>query len=191
MTARIENNPDTQQKKAQIPDIMSSLLEPFKTKNGIRHPEGLELSYLQGDSRLVIVAGSDTTAVTLTHLFYHFAADPSIVKRLREEMRPFVNGDSVNNADVQNNEYLNGCIQEALRLHPPVPSALNRDTPPEGIEIGGQHIPGKMDVWCPQYVIGRSDACYKDPEAFVPERWYQKPEMVTNKTAWSPFSQGL
>lgn len=179
------------QKGAVIPDIMSALLEPFKTEKGVRRPEGREFSYLQGDSRLVIVAGSDTTAATLTHLVYHMAKDPSIVKRLREELKPHMHGDAVNNVDIQDNEYFNGCIYEVLRLHPPVPTALNRDTPPEGIEIGGTFIPGGMDVWCPQYVMGRSDACYKDPESFVPERWYKHPDMVTNKTAWNPFSQGL
>lgn len=170
---------------------MSSLLEPFQKKDGsLRKPEGLEYSYLQGDSRLVIVAGSDTTAATLTHLFYHLAADPSITKKLRAELKPSMSGDAVQNTDVQNNDYLNGVIYEALRLHPPVPTALNRNTPPEGIDIAGTHIPGGADVWCPQYPLGRSSAAYKDPEAFVPERWYSKPDMVTNRTAWSPFSQG-
>lgn len=171
---------------------MSSLLEPFATKNGgLRKPEGLELSYLQGDSRLCIVAGSDTTAATLAHLFYHLALEPSVAQKLRKELKPYMNGDAVTNTDVQNNDYLNGVIYETLRLHPPVPTALNRNTPPEGIEIAGTHIPGNADVWCPQYVLGRSDAAYKDPESFVPERWYSKTDMVTNKTAWSPFSQGI
>ncbi|KAF2099261.1 cytochrome P450 [Rhizodiscina lignyota] len=177
---------------AKIPDITSALLEPFQEKGSLREPEGLELTYLQGDSRLVIVAGSDTTAATLTHLFYHLAAEPSLVQRLRRELKPYTDSEgNVENSDIANNDYLNGCIFETLRLHPPVPSAINRSTPPEGIEIGSKHIPGNADVFCPQYVIGRSDICYKDPQGFVPERWYEKTNMVTNRTAFSPFSQGV
>ena len=52
----------------QQPDIMSALLAPFE-KSG-EAPKDLEWSYLQGDSRLVVVTGSDTTAATLTHVFY-------------------------------------------------------------------------------------------------------------------------
>ena len=37
---------------------------------------------IQADSRLIIVAGSDTTATTLAHLFYHIAADPGIAQKL-------------------------------------------------------------------------------------------------------------
>ena len=52
--------------------------------------------------------------------------------------------------------HLNGVINEALRLHPPLPSALQRLTPPEGLQIGDTYIPGNVTVWCPQYAIGRS-----------------------------------
>lgn len=53
--------------------------------------------------------------------------------------------------------HLNGVINEALRLHPPIPTALQRLTPPEGLDIGGTYIPGNVTVWCPQYAIGRSE----------------------------------
>lgn len=53
-------------------------------------------------------------------------------------------------------EHLNAIINETLRLHPPVPSLLQRKTPPEGITVEGTYIPGNTVVACPQYVLGRS-----------------------------------
>lgn len=168
---------------------MSSLLVPFE-KTG--KPQGLELSYLQGDSRLVIVAGSDTTAATLSFLFYHLATERGVVDKIREELASHVDADgNVSNADIVNCEYLNGCINEALRLHPPVPSRVHRKTPPEGVEIGGQHIPGNVEIWCPQYVIGRNEDAYDHSREFIPERWYSKTSMVTNRSSFAPFSQGM
>lgn len=57
---------------------------------------------------------------------------------------------------IANLDHLNGIINETLRLHPPIPTAIQRKTPPEGIDIDGSHIPGEMTVWCPQSVLGHS-----------------------------------
>lgn len=132
---------------------MAALLEPFK---GVK-PVGTDLTMLQGDARLIIVAGSDTTAATLTHLFYYLCKDPSQVDKLRDELTPLIEaGGEVMHNKIMNADHLNAVINETLRLSPPVPSAVHRLTPPEGIEIGGTYIPGNMNVFCPQYVVSRS-----------------------------------
>ena len=77
-----------------------------------------------------------------------------------------------------------------MRLHPPVPSGVQRLTPPEGLEVDGRHVPGGTAFWMPQYVMARDDDIYPDALSFVPERWYSKPEMVKYKDAWAPFSMG-
>ena len=108
------------------------------------------LPMLQGDSRLIIVAGSDTTAATLVHLFYWLAKDQELVGRLREELGDEQEG----HQKIRDAELLNGCIYEALRLNPPVPSGVFRNTPKEGIEINGTFIPGNTCIQMPGYVMG-------------------------------------
>ena len=98
------------------------------------------------DARLIIVAGSDTTAATLTFLFYHLAQEPAIVEQIREELRPSTQGDW-HDKDIHNCATLNGAINEALRLHPPVPSGVQRITPKEGMQIGETFIPGGTNFW--------------------------------------------
>ncbi|OCK86317.1 cytochrome P450 [Lepidopterella palustris CBS 459.81] len=171
-----------------VPDIMSSLLERFKGER----PTGHDLLVLQGDSRVIIVAGSDTTAATLTYTFYHLAQDPVKQAKLRAEIAPHIEpSGKIVHKNIQNLDYLNGFINEVLRLHPPVPTALARLTPPEGVQIGDTHIPGNTTLWCPQYAIGRDENIYTDAKEFVPERWYSKPEMVKEKSAFAPFSAGI
>lgn len=106
---------------------------------------------------LTILPCSDTTAATLTHIFYELAGNPEHILKLREEVAPHIDSSgNILHQNIQYLDHLNGVIFETLRLHPPVPTALQRLTPPEGLQIGNKYIAGNMTVWCPQYVIGRS-----------------------------------
>ena len=86
------------------------------------------------------------------------ARHPEHIQKLRDELAPYMPDPNANvlHQAIANLDHLNGIIYEALRLYPPVPTAIERLTPAEGIEIGGIHVPGNMTVWCPQYAIGRS-----------------------------------
>lgn len=192
--------------KMENPDIMATLLEHHR-KNSSH--DAAELHMLQGDSRLIIVAGSDTTAATLVHLFYYLARDPSLVQNLREELAPLMEKDgSVHSAKLADATLLNGVINETLRLHPPVPSGVFRETPPEGIHIKDAFVPGHTTVRMPQWAMARGELhnicdvfpgltsgkldedIYTDCMSFVPERWFSRPEMIKHKDAFAPFSIG-
>lgn len=130
-------------------DIMSSLLKAYK---GVDRPQ--KDMMLQADARLIIVAGSDTTAAVFTYLFYHLAQDPLQVKKLREELQPLAVNDW-SDKDIRQAPHLNGAINEAMRLHPPVPSGLSRMTPKDGMQVSDTHVPGNVTFIMPQYVMGR------------------------------------
>ncbi|KAL8644641.1 MAG: hypothetical protein Q9226_007666, partial [Calogaya cf. arnoldii] len=139
--------------KPDIPDIMSTLLEPLKGRKATKR----DLNSLHGDSQLVIIAGSDTTATALTCAVLELARNPDQQRKLRKELGLYMRDRTkdVANQDIVKCDHLNGVIYEALRLYPPLPTAIERKTPPEGMEIGGQHIPGSMTVWCSPFVTGR------------------------------------
>ena len=100
---------------------------------------------------------SDTTSLTLTYLFYELGKHPEHITRIREEVeQASANGAPPTHQELQALPHLNGVINETLRLHPVVPTALQRLTPPEGITIGATFVPGNTVVWCPQYSIARS-----------------------------------
>ena len=145
LTWRVQNANAT----SRDSDMMGWLLKAYENHD---HPE--QDTLLQADARLIIVAGSDTTAATFTYLFYHLAQDPAQVKKLREELEKVGRGEWADK-DIRNCEHLNGCINEALRLHPPVPSGVNRLTPPEGMTVGDTWVPGNTMFIMPQYVMGR------------------------------------
>ena len=156
-----------QQKKKEggDPDIATVLIDHFQSTAADKDPNALPL--IQGDARLIIVAGSDTTAATLSHCFYHLAAQPEVVTKLREELSTLVGGEGdVQNQKIQDAEYLNGVINETLRLNPPVPSGVFRKTPKEGVMIADRFIAGDTVIQVPTYVLGHGtspDSCRLSP----------------------------
>jgi cytochrome P450 len=137
--------------KVSEPDIMSYILEAEPTFSDSRKEHLL----LVGDSRLIIVAGSDTSAAALTHIFYHLAKDPSQVQKVRAELKNVPSGNEFSIQALQGLHHLNGVINEALRLHPPVPGGVYRDSPKEGFQVGDRFVPGEVTILTPTYSIHR------------------------------------
>lgn len=123
----------------------------------------------------------------MVFLFYELALNPEQADKIYNEVCDF---DIAKHNKLKNLSHLNGCINETLRLHPPVPSGGYRETPPEGVVINEKYIPGNTTLVAPRYTIGRLESCFEKAEEFIPERWYSRPEMVKSRKAFSPFSQG-
>ncbi|GKT40345.1 cytochrome P450 monooxygenase FCK2 [Colletotrichum spaethianum] len=163
---RVKNTPDR-------PDVFSWILEDYES---INNPTWQDTLNLYGDAYLIIVAGSDTTAASLTCLFFELAQKQEVYNRLRGEIdRYFAQNAEPEHSALSRLPYLQACIDETLRLHPPVPSGLQRMTPPEGMEIDGTFIPGNTIV---------------QANEFIPERWTTRPEMAKDHTVFIPFGTG-
>ncbi len=69
--------------------------------------------------------------------------------------------------------FLHACIDEALRMSPPVGSALFREVvAPGGAVIDGHPVPQGADVGVGIYAIHHSPECYgPDPFVYRPDRW--------------------
>ncbi|KAH0425028.1 cytochrome p450 monooxygenase [Colletotrichum camelliae] len=82
-------------------------------------------------------------------------------------------------------------LNEGLRWYPPVPVGVWREVPEGGSAIAGNWVPAKTRVSVPQYAANHSSRNFKDPDAFVPERWLPGPEFEPNtKDVVQPFSLG-
>lgn len=170
------------------PDIMSHLIGAGQFFSDPVQ----EFQLFTGDARLLVIAGSDTTATALTFLFYHLAIDPTLQHTLLTELTDngITSSDDVTVQSVQDLPYLNAVINETLRIHPPVPSMTVRDTPAEGLKIGATILPGDITLYTPVYSIHRSPQAFERPDEFVPERWTTQPALIRNKKAFAPFLIG-
>ncbi|CAH0015559.1 unnamed protein product, partial [Clonostachys rhizophaga] len=170
------------------PDIFSWLLNGFES---LDHPTSQDEINLVGDAHLVVVAGSDLTAASITCLFYQLALHPLIMADLQTEIDQFYTKyEHPSHHGLSKLEYLNACIDESLRLYPPVPSGLQRISSPEGCHIGDLFIPGNTVVQIPSYTMYRDAKNFTLPDDFIPERWTTRPELTRDSSIYAPFSIG-
>ncbi|KAI8286415.1 Cytochrome P450 monooxygenase [Colletotrichum sp. SAR11_57] len=178
---RIQNKPES-------PDIFTWVLEDFESKKEHSFQDMLNL---YGDCILITVAGSDTVAAVLSCLFMELARHPQEYKKLQKEVDEyFREHDKPEHAPLAKLRYLQACIDESLRLHPPVPSGVQRMTPPEGLQVDDVWLPGDTIVFVPSYTQYRDARFFESPDEFIPERWIDRPELVKNPAVYVPFSTG-
>ena len=123
-----------------------------------------------------IQAGSDTTAILLSALFYHLMKNPSSLAKLRLEIDDaFTEGrlsDIASWKETRNLPYLDACVKEAARIHPPISLPLERIVPESGAEIAGVHMPGGTRIAMNPWPVHRDKNIFgDDAEAWRPERW--------------------
>ncbi|KAF8265718.1 cytochrome P450 [Lactarius quietus] len=148
------------------------------------------------DGRLAIIAGSGTTSSVLTAAFYYLLCNPIAYERLQAEVdSTFPRGDEpLDAAKLSQMEWLNGCINEALRLQPPNLSGSQRTVGKgRGTKVlGNLIIPEETQLSLHTYSIHRDPRNFHTPEAFLPERWFSSgvPSGEHNTAAFFPFSYG-
>ncbi|KKY13134.1 putative cytochrome p450 [Diplodia seriata] len=160
----------TLDRKHEPKDLLSWLLKA-RYENDRSAPPGKVA--LDEDARLIIIAGSDTTAAALANAVFYLARDRRALAKLQAALdAAFPDGVAGWSYDAAKSiPYLDHVINETLRLRPPVPSGLSRLTPPEGLQIDDVYVPGNTVVSIPAHSIQRDARYYEDPEAFIPERW--------------------
>ena len=122
----------------------------------------LTLAEITPEAGGYIVAGSDTTAITLTYLVWAVCHNPVIRDKLVAEVNTLPSG--FNKDHVSELPFLNQVIHEALRLHSAVPSTLPRAVPMEGASLAGYKIPGGVTVSTQAYTLHRNVDVFPEPQ---------------------------
>ncbi|KAJ4299023.1 hypothetical protein N0V90_004267 [Kalmusia sp. IMI 367209] len=138
---------------------------------------------LMADTRLVIGAGLETTAAVLLFVFIHLGIHSEYQFALRKEL------DGVEFSCEKPIPMLDAIISESMRLWPSVFFG-QRVTPPEGLQINDQIIPGNTIIALATFAMSRDERNFVHPNEFIPERWTTKPELCLNKSAFIPFIIG-
>ncbi len=142
---------------------------------------------------IAVNAGSDTTAIALTHVLYYLIKNPHAMATLRDEVALAMSAQDgiAKYVNVKNLPYLKACLDESLRLSPPVSFGLVRRTPLGGMRIVGNHVAGNTVVSVPAYVAHRDPEIFTNPEDYRPERWLENEDKAKKmQTYFIPFSAG-
>lgn len=137
----------------------------------------------------LLIAGHETTANTLSWMWYVLAQNPDVVAKIEAELTEVVNGRYPSLDDFSSLHYCDQVIKESMRLYPAAWSisrnALGDD------EIGGYHIPAGAIVALSPYTLHRHPDFWSDPEKFDPERFTPEQEAGRHRYAYIPFGAGL
>ncbi|GAA92797.1 cytochrome P450 [Aspergillus luchuensis IFO 4308] len=137
-------------------------------------------------------AGSDTTAISLSAVFYFIYSNPETLQRLRDELEVAGIDDIPRFSDTQKLPYFQAVLKECLRLHPGTGFPMFREVPEGGAVISGQFFPSKSNVGVNSWVILRDKQIYGvDADEFRPERWLHasEAEKALMERSYMPFGE--
>ncbi|XP_054823992.1 cytochrome P450 81E8-like [Prosopis cineraria] len=150
------------------------------------NPEYYTDQIIKGLIFVMIIAGTDTSAVTLEWAMSNLLNSPDVLKKAQKEMDTHIGqGRLMEEKDVSKLPYLQNIIYETLRLHPPVPLLVPRESS-DDCTIGGYNVPRGTIVLVNIWAIHRDPELWSDPTSFKPERFEKEGEV--NKLI--PFGMG-
>lgn len=128
---------------------------------------------LYSEAFLLILAGTDTSSVSLCAIFFYLTHNPWVYHRLVKEIRDTFNSpeEIQSRAKLASCRYLAACVDEALRMAPPVPTELPREVLSGGLTIDGQYIPPGVNVGTSGWALMHHDEVFRNPRVYRPERW--------------------
>uniref|UniRef100_A0A0B7KBH0 Uncharacterized protein n=2 Tax=Bionectria ochroleuca TaxID=29856 RepID=A0A0B7KBH0_BIOOC len=170
---------------AERPDLIEGLLRK-------KDEWGLTMSRLSSNAGKLIIGGSETTATLLSGVTYYLAMNPAALEKVTNEVRStFKTEDEIDFNSVNNLTYMLACLNEALRMYPPVPVGLPRVAPKGGANVCGHYVPEGTVVGIHQWALYHNDKFFKDPFNFHPERFLGDNAFESDvREAFQPFHVG-
>jgi cytochrome P450 len=171
-------------RKSGDADLLGLLLNARNEVTGepVTDPELLEQMIT------LLVAGHETTAMTLCWAFHLLHQNPEALERLTSEADRVLSDAPLTAATVARLEFSERVTKESLRLYPPV-WAIPRQAQVED-EIGGYRVPRKCMVTMSPWITHRHPDLWENPESFDPDRFLPERSEGRPRHAFFPFGAG-
>jgi cytochrome P450 len=148
--------------------------------------------------------GGDTTASAICATFFYLSRNPDCYQKLAAEIRStFASSDEIKGGPkLAKCHYLRACIDESMRMSPPVTATLWReqianDGDVSPLLVDGHVIPKGAYVGVNAYAIHHNEQYFPDSFKFAPERWLTEVKNPEDKAArklmsdaFAPYSIG-
>jgi cytochrome P450 len=164
-------------------DLLSMLM-------AARDEDGSAMSdrQLRDEIMTFLLAGHETTAVSLSWTLYLLSQNPEAGNKLRQELDAVLAGRTPQLEDMARLPYTDKVVKESMRLYPPAWS-LARTTAKE-IEVGGYRLPLGANVVMSPWIMHRDPRFFDRPEQFDPDRWTAEATQKLPRFAYFPFGGG-
>lgn len=165
-------------------DLLSMLLTARDAETG----EGMNDRQLRDEVMTLLLAGHETTAISLMWTLYLLSQHPEVEERLHDELDTVLNGKVATVDRLNDLPYNRMVIQEAMRLYPPA-FGITRHAIADD-EIGGYHVPANSIIFMSAYYTHRHPEIWEEPERFDPERFTPERAAKRPRFAYFPFGGG-
>ena len=166
-----------------------------------QHPERSYYNRICVASEMMdhLIAGYETTAITLSYAMYELSRNASIQENLRTELltlSPPITRSSTTLPSFSSLDalpMLDAVVRETMRVYPVAAAPLPRVTPADKPTVlEGYNILGGVTVGSSALTLHRNKEVFPDPDAWLPSRWRDaKGEHLAEMNRWFwPFGSG-
>ena len=163
-----------------IPDLLDLLIAGADPNSGRK----MTVDELRDNLLTFIVAGHETTALTLAWSLYLCAFDPAVQAAARTEAQAALGTRPATTADIANLPLIRRIVDEALRLYPPAAFLARTAQKPD--TLCGREVRKNDTIILPIYALHRHHALWQNPDAFDPDRFLTPPA----RFSYLPFGDG-
>ncbi|XP_031119646.1 cytochrome P450 71A1-like [Ipomoea triloba] len=164
----IDQHLDPNRPKSMDGDMLDTLIR-LKMENS--SSVNLTWDHIKAVLMIIFVGGSDTSAAVIVWIMTALMKDPRVMNKVQSEIREHVGKKGrIDEEDIQELPYFKAVIKETLRLYPPAPLLVNRETL-SNCTLDGYKIKHNMLVIMNAWAIARDPKYWKNPHEFYPERF--------------------
>lgn len=164
-------------------DLLSMMLNA-------RDEDGSQMTDAQvaDECRTFLLAGHETTALTLSWSLCLLAKHPEVLAALQAEIDQILGDRLPTVDDIPRLKLAEYVVLESMRLFPPA-FLIGRE-PTVDVELGGFAIPQGTTIFMSPWVMHRDARFFERPEHFEPQRWTADRAAELPKMAYFPFGGG-
>ncbi|KAL5547168.1 hypothetical protein UlMin_006855 [Ulmus minor] len=136
-----------------------------------QQPEYYTDQIIKGFIQILLLAGTDTSAVTLEWAMTSLLNNPHVLKKAKEEVDANFSQDQLlDEPDIAKLPYIQNIIFEALRLFPATPILVPHYSS-DDCTVSGYDVPRGTIIFVNAWAIQRDPKLWVDAESFMPERY--------------------
>ncbi|XP_048130721.1 cytochrome P450 71A1-like [Rhodamnia argentea] len=165
----IQDHLDKEKEEEDPEDFIDVLLRMSEDRSGSVH---VSRDHVKAVLMNIFIGATDTSAATLVWAMTALKKNLGVMSKAQREVRSSVgNKGFVDEDDLLGLPYLKAVVKETLRLYPPAPLLVPRETTQRCILSGYEIRPTKTPVYINAQAIGRDGECWESAEEFWPERF--------------------
>jgi cytochrome P450 len=166
-------------------DFLTRLVAAKDPDDGV----GLNATEVRDEVITIFMAGYETTAVSMTWVWYLLSQHPLEEAKLHEELDRVLAGRTPTVEDLANLPYTRMVIEEAMRVYPPAPGISIRQAQ-QADEVCGFKVTPGLQVLISPWVLHRHRRLWDDPERFDPTRFNKESSEKRPRFSYLPFGGG-